>query len=76
MKKLSFLFCLFVLLTAFTCENESLDEDLVNQEFIDNVDNNDDGDIGDSTGDYWPRAIGNVWNFDDSYFGAVTYDMI
>ncbi|WP_425075598.1 hypothetical protein [Psychroserpens sp. S379A] len=38
MKKLSFLFCLFVLLTAFTCENESIDEDLLNQEYQD--DNN------------------------------------
>lgn len=33
MKKLSFLFSLFILLTAFTCENESLDSDLTNQEF-------------------------------------------
>jgi len=40
MKKLSFLFSLFVLLTAFTCENEALDEELVNQQF----ENNDFGD--------------------------------
>jgi hypothetical protein len=40
MKKISILFTLFVLLTAFTCENEALDEELVNQEFenIDNID--------------------------------------
>lgn len=36
MKKLSYLFSLFVLLTAFTCENESLDEELLNQEFENN----------------------------------------
>lgn len=29
MKKLSFLFCLFILLTAFTCENESLEGEFV-----------------------------------------------
>ncbi|WP_040254649.1 hypothetical protein [Psychroserpens mesophilus] len=39
MKKLSILFSLFVLLTAFTCENEALDSDLINQE-IENNDNN------------------------------------
>ena len=39
MKKLSFLFSLFILLTAFTCENESLDSDLTNQDFETN-DNN------------------------------------
>lgn len=73
MKKLSFLFCLFVLLTAFTCEDEPIDQDLLNQEYQD--DNNDD-EIGESTGDYWPRAIGNMWNFDDTYYGDVTYDMV
>lgn len=36
MKKLSFLFSLFILLTAFTCENEALDSDLTNQEFDNN----------------------------------------
>jgi hypothetical protein len=32
MKKLSFLFSLFVLLTAFTCENEPLEGDFINEE--------------------------------------------
>ncbi len=40
----------------------------------------DDGDTSgtgeDSTGDYWPRAIGNIWNFDDTFYGSVTYNMI
>ncbi|MBR9845139.1 MAG: hypothetical protein GYB35_03055 [Algicola sp.] len=78
MKKLSFLFCLFVLLTAFTCENEPLDNELINQEFQNNddINNNDDDEIGASTGDYWPRAIGNMWNFDDTFYGDVTYDMV
>ena len=31
---------------------------------------------GESTGDYWPRAIGNVWNFEDTYYGNVTYNMV
>lgn len=50
MKKLSFLFCLFVLLTAFTCENESLDEELVNQQFDNNddIDDTDDGEVNTS----------------------------
>lgn len=49
MKKLSILLSLFVLLTAFTCENESLDPELVNQEFDNNddVNNNDDSNNGD-----------------------------
>lgn len=45
MKKLSILFSLFVLLTAFTCENEALDSDLINQE-IENNDNNNSSLIG------------------------------
>lgn len=72
MKKLSFLFSLFVLLTAFTCENEPLEGEFVNEQ----TDPNNPNDPGESTGDYWPRAIGNMWNFDDSFFGDVTYNMI
>lgn len=48
MKKLSILFSLFVLLTAFTCENEALDQEIVNQEFEnddnDDIDDNEDSD--------------------------------
>ncbi len=29
-----------------------------------------------TSGDYWPRAINNEWNFDSSYYGLVSYDMI
>ena len=77
MKKLSFLFSLFVLLTAFTCENEPLEGDFFNEE-IDNNDFDDDDDdiIGESTGDYWPRAIGNMWDFNDITYGEVTYNMV
>lgn len=39
MKKLSLLFSMFVLLTAFTCENEPLEGDFVSEE-IDNNNNN------------------------------------
>lgn len=47
MKKISFLLCLFVLLTAFTCEDESIDEELVNQEVLnDNTNNNNGGNSG------------------------------
>lgn len=52
MKKLGFLCCLFVLLTAFTCENESIDSDLLNQEFQDNDDDNDSDDNTSLLGDW------------------------
>ena len=39
MKKLGILFSIFILLTAFTCENEPLEGDFVSEE-IDNNDNN------------------------------------
>ena len=47
MKKLSVLFSVFVLLTAFTCENESIDEELVNQNFENNDNDDDDDDDND-----------------------------
>ncbi|MFK7782270.1 hypothetical protein [Psychroserpens sp.] len=52
MKKLGFLCCLFVLLTAFTCENESIDSDLLNQEFQDNDDDNESDDNTSLLGDW------------------------
>jgi len=29
-----------------------------------------------SSGDYWPRAINNEWNFNSTFYGPVSYDMI
>lgn len=74
--------CLFIfsVISFQSCENEPLDTD-----FFSNIDNDDDGgddgdggdgEAGESTGDYWPRAIGNMWDFDDSFYGDVTYNMI
>ena len=64
-------FILAVFAIFQSCETEPLDSD-VSQ--IDN--NNPIIDEGETTGDYWPRAIGNMWNFDDSYYGDVTYHMV
>ncbi|WP_456437608.1 hypothetical protein [Psychroserpens sp.] len=75
--KFIFSFILIFAIVSFqSCENEPIDSDLLfNNEDPDDVDDEDDV-IGESTGDYWPRAIGNMWNFNDAAFGEVTYNMV
>nr|WP_321228115.1 hypothetical protein [uncultured Psychroserpens sp.] len=86
MKTTKYTFVLLLLFGIFTfqsCENESLDSDFfsnVNDEddIDDTNDGNDDttGTGEESTGDYWPRAIGNMWDFNDTFYGEVNYNMI
>lgn len=66
-----------------SCDIEPIDPALtsgVSNDTGNNGGSGDDGDFtgtgADSTGDYWPRAIGNFWKFDDSFYGDVTYSMI
>jgi hypothetical protein len=82
--KIKFIRSLFVIIAIMSfqsCENESLDSD-----FTENANDGTDGqgtnnggtdsDVGESSGDYWPRAIGNIWNFSDTFYGDTTYNMI
>lgn len=81
------LLLLFSIISFQSCENEPLDSgfssNVNNQDNTDdnNNDNNNgsddvDGTGEESTGDYWPRAIGNMWDFNDTYYGEVNYNMI
>jgi hypothetical protein len=91
MKISKFLFVFLLLLSVISfqsCENEALDSGIISN--VDNQDDgnnegNDGGNEGngnnegtgeESTGDYWPRAIGNMWNFNDTFYGEVNYNMI
>jgi len=79
MRTTKFFFSFFIIIAVLTfqsCENEPLDSDLIDIQNNEGGDENNDGDIGDSTGDYWPRAIGNMWDFNDTFYGEVTYDMV
>ncbi|TYC18164.1 hypothetical protein ES677_01940 [Bizionia gelidisalsuginis] len=68
LKLLSFLTLSVLLMTTLSCENEPLDPDYnfdIDGSVADGV--NDDGSGppgGESTGDYWPMAVNNVWNYD------------
>ena len=131
MKKIGLLVSFFILLTAFTCENEPLEGDFVTDDgpsatscadaiqntgdaanaFVQATDDNyaalcnayisaledqlafcgDDtgaiqtlidslGDCSNDTdpgfsSDYWPRAIGNSWEFSSTFFGDYTMEM-
>jgi len=68
LKLLSFLTLSVLLMTTLSCENEPLDPDY-NFDADGAVDfgaNNDGSGPpgGESTGDYWPMAVNNVWNYD------------
>jgi len=51
----------FILLSAFTCDNEPLEGDFDNTNGGNNNVIGDPG--GETTGDYWPMAIGNIWTY-------------
>lgn len=62
-------FCLFIGITS--CENEPLEGDFPSLDPTDTTDPNDPNDPGDGdsdggTGEYWPLAVGNNWNFQNS----------
>ncbi|MFD1015319.1 hypothetical protein [Winogradskyella rapida] len=78
--KLAFAFIFLISVASFqSCENEPLDSDLTSG-VSDDDGGSDGGNTDDtgaaSTGDYWPRAVGNFWNFNDTFYGGVTYDMV
>ncbi|OIQ30262.1 MAG: hypothetical protein BM564_02490 [Bacteroidetes bacterium MedPE-SWsnd-G2] len=69
--KLLFLSIFTVCFAFYSCEVESLDSDLAENAGNNNNNNNTDGPAGgDSTGDYWPLAVGNNWVYNTLENGA------
>lgn len=71
MKKIVYYLPFLILFTFFSCDDEPIDGAILSG--INNGGNNNggnnsggsgDGNSEPSTGDYWPMAIGNSWNFD------------
>ena len=75
-KKVSLLF-LIVAFTFSACENEPIDGDFTlttNDPFIPDNNNGGGDPGGDSTGDYWPLAVNNEWNYKYFIDGAAQDD--
>ncbi|WP_250432343.1 hypothetical protein [Hanstruepera flava] len=71
----------FLIFSLNSCENEPLDSgfDIGNGNTQGNTDGDTDGNTDDdsnSTGDYWPRAIGNTWTYNALSGEEEVYNMI
>jgi hypothetical protein len=83
MKTIKNLFSIFVILTSLTfvsCENEPLDQSLLNNNSGNNTGggNNGGGNTGGGTssGDYWPAVVNNSWSFSNNGAASQMMKMI
>ncbi|HIC31004.1 MAG TPA: hypothetical protein EYO76_03720 [Flavobacteriaceae bacterium] len=71
---------LFILVTFFSCENEPLDFDLSALDSTNSGSSGNSSNIGtpggNSTGDYWPMAVGNKWVHSNSLDGMTQDDSV
>ncbi len=73
--KLTLFAVFFAVLTFTSCEDNPLEGSFIDETGVGTASGGLSGGTGTSTGDYWPRAIGNTWTYDLSSGGQETQEM-
>ena len=72
--------CMFIVAVAImsfqSCENEPLDPDFIENSNNTNEDEETDDGTTESSGDYWPMAIGNIWNYSNTILGDTACNIV